>query len=170
MARKSKVERAHEASIPVARKSKPLPRAVLSKLGRIPDTDVARLFNLHAHVVRRERISRGIYAFQRMDWTPDKIKLLGTMSDEQVARKLGVGSTTVFSKRTGLRIPAFGRSFEETRHVLEHRRDQETGDDAGCPTRSETGCETGSRGLETDFAGNSNLRNAVRAPQTVDGR
>lgn len=107
----------HDASELPARRSKPLPRAAISRLGKMADSVIARLYSLPAHTVRRERISRGIYAFQRIDWTPDKIKILGTMSDEQVGKRLGVGSTTIFSKRTRLGIAAFGPSFEETRHV-----------------------------------------------------
>lgn len=121
MVRKSNVERTHKASVPGARPSKPLSGAVVSKLGKIADTELARLFSLELAIVRQERQRLEIPPFGRVNWTPDKIKLLGSMSDKKVARKLGVVATTIYSKRMRLVIPAFGPSFQEARHVWSAR-------------------------------------------------
>ncbi len=50
-------------------------------------------------------------------WNERAIALLGTMSDERVASRLGITDTAVQQKRVSLGIPAFGRSRERTKRV-----------------------------------------------------
>ena len=44
------------------------------------------------------------------NWTPEQLKLLGTMSDVQLAKRLGCSPAVISKKRRKLGIPAFGRA------------------------------------------------------------
>jgi hypothetical protein len=44
---------------------------------------------------------------QRRRWRARELKLLGTMSDHEVARRIGCGLSHVWQKRTALGIPAY---------------------------------------------------------------
>ena len=42
------------------------------------------------------------------NWTPDTLKLLGTVSDAQLAKRFGCSPAVINKKRRKLGIPAFG--------------------------------------------------------------
>ena len=84
------------------------------RLGNASYRSIAEEFDVSVNVVRAERNRLGIAAWQAVNWTPDKIAILGTMPDKVVAAQLGVTNSSVFSKRVSLGIAPFGKSNEET--------------------------------------------------------
>ena len=92
-----------------------LPLKLTSQLGKRSDRVLAIESNISVHFVRKERIRRGIRAWQFVEWTKEKIAVLGTMPDKNAAKVIGVTSSAAFSKRVSLGIPAFGKSRTEVR-------------------------------------------------------
>jgi hypothetical protein len=60
--------------------------------------------------ISNQRFKCGIKAGFNRRWTAAEEKLLGTMSDQAVARKLGRGVGTVQGRRNRLRIPIYSTS------------------------------------------------------------
>ena len=93
-------------------------------LGTAPDPEIARALGLAVDSVRVARTRRGIPAYRRparskrkasgrstrrkrpRRWTKKEIALLGTLTDVAVARKLGISSQLIYTKRRELGIPA----------------------------------------------------------------
>ena len=93
---------------------------LVSMLGKAPDTEVARVGNMNFLTVRKKRISLGIRCYARKTkvwhyWTKKEIALLGTMSDGDVALRIGQKKASVAWKRGKLGIPPFGKSFVNKR-------------------------------------------------------
>jgi hypothetical protein len=81
-------------------------------LGTMPDKEVAKRVGRSATAVHAHRRSLGIRSYYKrkpqsepVKWTPAKDKLLGTMPDSKVARRLGCSPMAVFYRRRKLRIP-----------------------------------------------------------------
>lgn len=97
-----------------ARKSE-LPKPLIRKLGKQGDKSLAKEFNVAVHKVAQERRLRQIPPFRTVDWTPEKVAILGTMSESNAARLIGVSTTAVFARRVSLGIPPFIKSPEEAK-------------------------------------------------------
>ena len=89
------------------------PRKMITRLGKVSDRSLADEFGILVHKIRRERIRRGIRAWQLVEWTSEQIAVLGTISDEQAAKVVGVTNSAAFTKRVSLGIPAFGLSRKD---------------------------------------------------------
>ena len=92
-----------------------LSKQLIRKLGRQTDKSLAAEFGIPTVRIARERRQRQIPAFQLVDWTPEKIAVLGTMSESDAAGVIGVSRSAVFAKRVSLGIPPFMESPLETR-------------------------------------------------------
>ena len=90
-----------------------IPRRLISRLGKVSDRSLAGEFEMSVDRVRQERIRLGIRAWQAVEWTPDRIAVLGTMPDKQAAKVVGVTNSAAFTKRVSLGIPAYGPSRKE---------------------------------------------------------
>jgi hypothetical protein len=76
----------------------------LRRLGKEPDSRIARDLGIHSHSVQDKRRRLGIPAFRRQStWTPKEIALLETVSDETVAVRTGRTLRSVTTKRMRLR-------------------------------------------------------------------
>lgn len=82
------------------------------KLGKVSDRAIAEEFGVSLSAVRAERNRLNIPAWQFVEWTPERIAVLGTMPDKQAAKVIGVTNTSAFAKRVSLGIPPFGKSTE----------------------------------------------------------
>jgi hypothetical protein len=90
------------------------PEAV-ALLGTASDATVAAALGTSGSSVQRQRRLLGIPSFApppyprlpQIQWGPEEIALLGTMSDEKLARKLGVSRDTVCRQRHLRNIPPF---------------------------------------------------------------
>lgn len=73
--------------------------------------EVARRAEIQPASVRAERLRRGIGPFQPrrdpVEWTEERIVLLGTDSDANIAALLGISKRSVQAKRWALGIPPF---------------------------------------------------------------
>lgn len=69
-------------------------------------------------------------------WTPETIKLLGTMSDNALASKLGVSRSRVGQKRRSLAIPPYLKS--DRRYRRKRKRCKECGAMFECPPSDKT--------------------------------
>ena len=83
-------------------------------LGTMPDKDVAAKVGRTPTAVHAHRNNLGIRSFygrkprgKSASWMPAKDRLLGTMPDTNLARKLRCSPMTVFYRRKRLKIPAF---------------------------------------------------------------
>jgi hypothetical protein len=83
-------------------------------LGTMKDRDVAARIGRSESAVSERRYVLGVAAFTKraprgkpITWTPAKDRLLGTMSDANLARKLQCSPMTVFYRRRRLKIPAY---------------------------------------------------------------
>jgi len=86
---------------------------MIRRLGTASDTIVAKKLGIHSSSVRYKRQLLGIPPFHPKrrhagthEWTPQKLALLGTMSDAEVAEELGIHKATVSTKRKQLGIAA----------------------------------------------------------------
>ena len=89
----------------------------LALLGTMSDHDVAERIGGKAEKVLAKRQALGIKPFKpetspikgkprpNFDWNDETVKLLGTMTDAELAKKLGLANTTVAAKRRSLGIP-----------------------------------------------------------------
>ncbi|MCC6873235.1 MAG: hypothetical protein IT378_02910, partial [Sandaracinaceae bacterium] len=93
-----------------ARNGGTLPAALVRRLGEVPDEVLAVRHQIPVGRITRERLRRGIPAYNRLAWNEAEVALLGTMSDAAVARLLGVTTNAVYQRRAALGIAAFGRS------------------------------------------------------------
>ena len=59
---------------------------------------------------------------ERLAWNRDQLALIGTASDAAVARKLGVGPSSVMTKRKRLGIPPAGQSNNEKKYRFTKRQ------------------------------------------------
>jgi len=87
-----------------------LPRKLISQLGKVTDQSLAEKFGIPVHKIRVERRRQGIQSVVTIAWTPAQIAVLGTMSDQQAAKTIGVTRNAAFSKRVSFGIPAHGKS------------------------------------------------------------
>jgi len=92
-----------------------LPAPLIRQLGKRTDSELAREFQVPLNRVRMERRRRKIASSTQRFWTPKQISMLGTMPDAEVARRLGLWTTTVFEKRTSLNIAPLNPSMEQVK-------------------------------------------------------
>src|SRR5438874_13807076 len=83
-------------------------RAEVRKLGKVPDSVLARRFRCTIKEIVAERERRGI-ALETgpRRWTAREIRLLGTMNDHELARRLRRPTHEVRRQRLELKIPPF---------------------------------------------------------------
>ncbi len=98
-----------------ATKALKLPAALIRQLGKRTDSELAQEYQVPVHHVRMERRRRNIAHSKYIAWTPKKISMLGTMADADLAKKLGMWTNTVFSKRVSLSIAPFNPSTEQVK-------------------------------------------------------
>jgi len=89
-------------------------------LGNFPDWEIARLLDTHEYYVAEKRRELGIDSFpieewnfrkENYNWTPEKIALLGTMTDRDLSALWGdIHYSTIARKRNALGIDSFGTS------------------------------------------------------------
>lgn len=88
---------------------------MIALLGQATDRAVAAELGLERHHVYSKRVSLGIVSFEpprgrtRRDsfWTKKRIAMLGTDSDPNIARRLGIPKGRVIYQRQRRRIPSF---------------------------------------------------------------
>jgi len=92
-----------------------------ARLGTVPDIEIAQDLGIHLGSVWARRKKLGIPACGHTGkprrkrksspyswaWPPDRVSLLGTMPDAQLASRLGISKQAVHQKRTSLGIPPF---------------------------------------------------------------
>jgi hypothetical protein len=89
----------------------------ISLLGTKPDSFFAKKFGTTVAIIGSRRISLGIPSYRARnsptrpwkldhDWTPKEIALLGTQTDQKIAKILDIGAAAVRAKRIRLGIPA----------------------------------------------------------------
>jgi hypothetical protein len=87
----------------------------IALLGTASDSEVGAAVGVSRVVVRRKRHLLGIPSFHPrlhepvggLSWGPEDLALLGTMTDREVARRLGISIAAVNHERRLLKIPAF---------------------------------------------------------------
>ena len=79
-------------------------------LGTQSDAAIAKLLNLTAAVVYKQRLRLGITR-EVERWTEAELRLLGTASDGEIGRKLGKSMTAVRLKRLRLKISCSARRW-----------------------------------------------------------
>jgi hypothetical protein len=87
----------------------------IAALGTDTDVNVAARLEACVSTVVRKRLILGIPAFHPRQyhgpqghlWSPQELALLGTMSDADVGKEVGLSSSAVNMKRLSLGIPAF---------------------------------------------------------------
>ncbi|MDP4624224.1 MAG: hypothetical protein NWT08_03690 [Akkermansiaceae bacterium] len=88
-------------------------RKELSKLGKIPDAELARRIGIRTAVVSRKRSSMEIEPLstsQRLNWTKENLALLGTRTDREVAEIMNASPGRVTIKRLSLGIESYAIS------------------------------------------------------------
>jgi hypothetical protein len=86
-------------------------------LGTMPDVELAERLGRARSTVERRRYRLGVPCFRRhgpitpsRTWTRREDRLLGTLSDVELAARLGCTPRMVFNRRVKLGIPAFGKN------------------------------------------------------------
>jgi hypothetical protein len=80
-------------------------------LGKKSDKDIAESLNVSAPSVRKQRIKRNIPCFPKRAWD---VNLIGTMSDEAIARLVGRSSSTINEARWNLGLPPSDTKYKTT--------------------------------------------------------
>lgn len=96
------------------RKTPTLLEPYRSQLGQVPDAEIARQLNVSPKTIGRWRRAQKIPAYEGTGakvkrWTSESEKLLGTMPDRKLAKKLGIPLGTVLSRRLTLRIAPYAK-------------------------------------------------------------
>lgn len=81
-------------------------------LGKVPDEVIAKKIGktseyVSAHRQRHSICQHGSKRSQNIEWDAEKLALLGTKSDSEIACKLGVTRAAVLYRRKRLRIPPY---------------------------------------------------------------
>lgn len=84
----------------------------LALLGKIPDSNIAKQFEIPIAKVRLKRLALGLppakrQSHRRIQWTPEMDALLGTDIDLTIARKLRISYATVCIRRKKLGIQSY---------------------------------------------------------------
>lgn len=92
-----------------------IPIRLWNKLGKVADTELEKQYNIPRRYLRVIRAINDIPTAPRIfptkfSWDNGSEKLLGTMSDANVARKLNIAASQIRYRRQILNIPAFGYS------------------------------------------------------------
>lgn len=87
---------------------------MLADLGTMSDYKVGKKYGICPNTARDERLRRGILCFKKtnrwnptLQWTPELDALLGTMSDRDLSKRLGVSYHVVLDRRLKLGITCF---------------------------------------------------------------
>ncbi|MEN9358705.1 MAG: hypothetical protein RL095_240 [Verrucomicrobiota bacterium] len=80
-------------------------------LGQELDSVLSEWWKIPAQTIRRWRIQRGLSSPRRSFWTEDRVALLGTMSDNEVARQLGIHAGSVSTQRRRHGIAPYEENF-----------------------------------------------------------
>jgi hypothetical protein len=83
---------------------RPWPPGIVARMGKEPDTSIARAMNVTAGAVTARRNALGIRRFQPDRWSAEHLALLGTLPDSQIAQRVGVAVWTVGKKRRQLGV------------------------------------------------------------------
>ena len=86
-------------------------KSVFLRYKRASDRKLSKILGISQFVVRNCRKHWGLEARhkrKRYDWDDDSLQLLGTATDEQVGRVLGLSRGLVSKKRRSLRISPYG--------------------------------------------------------------
>ncbi len=88
---------------------------MLSKLGTVPDSEIAKKYGISRRSVFNKRKELDILPADGVpnrgtplvNWTPELDALLGTMPDVELAEQLGVNRHVVFKRRVKLGLPRY---------------------------------------------------------------
>ncbi|QHF00547.1 hypothetical protein LCG56_27595 (plasmid) [Pseudomonas cannabina pv. alisalensis] len=78
---------------------------VLTQLGQVKDSEIAKLTGLSVSAVRIKRTSLGIPPATEFVWSADLLSRLGQVKDKEIARLAGISPSAVGLKRKSLGIP-----------------------------------------------------------------
>ncbi len=112
LAKANRIKMSGVKPLPTTRLVGNLPESILSLLGTQPDNEIARIANVSARTIFRERKRLGIPTAPhakrpRTRWTKEMDALLGTTWDAVLARKFGLAVLMVNTRRRKLGIPSF---------------------------------------------------------------
>jgi hypothetical protein len=97
-----------------AKSKEVLSEELISKLGKVPDSDLAREYQVPDYLLYTLRKERSIAAFVRTDPVIDELKReLGTASDYTLATKYSVSPSRVRNLRNTLNIPPFKPNLDK---------------------------------------------------------
>jgi hypothetical protein len=89
-----------------------------AQLGTMPDVKLAKLLRRNLTTIRKRRLKLGVSSFRKhgpftpsRDWAPADDALLGTMTDPEVAARLGCTWRMVYNRRVKLGVPSFTRGL-----------------------------------------------------------
>lgn len=105
---------------------------IVPLLGTVPDTEIARTHKLSPYIIRRVRVKYNIPTappqgrhLAALDAVREKI---GQVSDRQLSRELGIGTSSIWEYRHRNKIPAHPRALNRTyvaRRIFEGASDRE---------------------------------------------
>jgi len=118
-------------------------------LGTMPDPQLAEKLGIKEHRIRQARNKLGIPAFYEEmyiygEWTPENLAKLGKMSDNALAKLMGISSSSVSKKRQSLEIAPLGIKkktgnlgvdWDQWKHLLGTMRDSELAEKIGVTLR-----------------------------------
>lgn len=123
-------QKRQKLGIPASRPAKTLKwnPAMLAMLGKLPDRELADLWDMNFLSVYKKRVSKGISCYARKSkswhfWTKKEIALLGKMSDDDVVLRTGIKKASVAWKRRKLAIPPFHKKRPK-KHLKDWTRKQ----------------------------------------------
>ncbi len=82
---------------------------MLSRLGKVPDAEIAAELGIRPSTVAEKRGQRGIPPPLMRFWTPEEDALAGTLPDGEIAKKVGRSRNAVAHRRRRLGLPTVPR-------------------------------------------------------------
>jgi len=103
--------------INVMAKKVPFPPEYKAQLGVLSDKDLSKLTGRSVAYVAKCRKEKGLdspTSRRRHDWTAEEESLLGTDTDANIGKRIGICTTSVSIRRRIKGIPAFGKHSTES--------------------------------------------------------
>jgi hypothetical protein len=83
------------------------PEEIISKMGKMPDREIDKIYGINWVIIFRERKRRGIPKFTKIVIPQKAINLMGKRSDGKIAKKFKLDRKIIQNERKRLGIPAF---------------------------------------------------------------
>ena len=107
-----------ELNIPKYTNNNLIPDYIVPLLGTMTDSELSRRTGIIYRKIRLARLQNNIPISKRVNWTDDKIQLLGKIPDKELAAIVGTSYKVVANMRRKLQITAYTKSAHKKPYTI----------------------------------------------------